>query len=405
MYKDKNYGLPKDLLETVRSVVLENKIESEFKKYLDENFHVEQLTEEEIQWIFENEFYNQLNEEEKSLFGKALQYLPGYEASRKNFAAKQKQLKGMSTLDAIGTTLGDFASRAPSALAAIPAGRVAGTAAKALVSARTATPARTAASAKPTGTNVAPRPGTSVKKPETGVKKNTGGQGGPIPLKSTNAPGSKNKNFDFGKFRANAQTLRTPEQIAKTRKAMVAAGAAGAGGAIVAALNSTKSDGPGSASAKPKKVTAKDRKDLFKGMPAGDPSSLPTAVKPTSTAPAPGPGMPGFRDPTKSKPTDIGDAMLKAKKDEQRSKNANRIVGPGEGTDAATADRGPIKLPTSNATTQAAAPTQAARRRPTSAARTRRPRPTRNTSDNLGSDRPMWQQRALKVGRGMEDLA
>jgi len=129
MYKAPSFGLgmKKDLRESIESVYdINNTINEEeqliislFEEFLKENFHVEMLTEEDIDYIIENEFPQWLEEQEKrSFIGRVLDYFPGYPSTRKELKRKAGQ--------SVSQNLQDFAREIPNTLlAATPAGRAA----------------------------------------------------------------------------------------------------------------------------------------------------------------------------------------------------------------------------------------------------------------------------------------
>ena len=95
----------------------EEELEEAFAIFLEENFHVEMLTEEDLDYVFEEEFPQWLEEQEKrSLMGRVLDYLPGYTSTRKELKRKAGQ--------SVSQNLQDFAREIPNTLlAASPAGR------------------------------------------------------------------------------------------------------------------------------------------------------------------------------------------------------------------------------------------------------------------------------------------
>jgi len=95
----------------------EEELAEAFAIFLEENFHVEMLTEEDLDYVFEEEFPQWLEEQEKrSLMGRVLDYLPGYTSTRKELKRKAGQ--------SVSQNLQDFAREIPNTLlAASPAGR------------------------------------------------------------------------------------------------------------------------------------------------------------------------------------------------------------------------------------------------------------------------------------------
>ena len=76
MFSDKNYGIPKDLIEAAKRVhekqlmeyneevqFTEEELAEAFAIFLEENFHVEMLTEEDLDYVFEEEFPQWLEEQ------------------------------------------------------------------------------------------------------------------------------------------------------------------------------------------------------------------------------------------------------------------------------------------------------------------------------------------------------
>ena len=126
MYKAPSFGLgmKKDLRESIESVydinnsINEEELAEAFAIFLEENFHVEMLTEEDLDYVFEEEFPQWLEEQEKrSLMGRVLDYLPGYTSTRKELKRKAGQ--------SVSQNLQDFAREIPNALAVSPAGKAA----------------------------------------------------------------------------------------------------------------------------------------------------------------------------------------------------------------------------------------------------------------------------------------
>jgi len=125
MYKAPSFGLgmKKDLRESIESVydinnsINEEELAEAFAIFLEENFHVEMLTEEDLDYVFEEEFPQWLEEQEKrSFIGRVLDYLPGYTSTRKELKRKAGQ--------SVSQNLQDFAREIPNTLlAASPAGR------------------------------------------------------------------------------------------------------------------------------------------------------------------------------------------------------------------------------------------------------------------------------------------
>ena len=85
MYKAPSFGLgmKKDLRESIESVYgINNTINEEeqliislFEEFLEENFHVEMLTEEDLDYVFENEFPQWLEEGWGKAIGKGIGYI------------------------------------------------------------------------------------------------------------------------------------------------------------------------------------------------------------------------------------------------------------------------------------------------------------------------------------------
>lgn len=68
MFSDKKFNLPNKLIEASRLVMEEKELDSlysKFNDYLEENYHVDQLTEEEIAFIFEEGFLDWLTGSKK----------------------------------------------------------------------------------------------------------------------------------------------------------------------------------------------------------------------------------------------------------------------------------------------------------------------------------------------------
>jgi len=187
MYKAPSFGLgmKKDLRESIESVYdINNTINEEeqliislFEEFLKENFHVEMLTEEDIDYILENEFPQWLEEQKnRSFIGRVLDYLPGYKSNREDLERGRKQT--------LSQNLGNFAREIPNALlAATPVGR----AAKVLRSAAPAVSKALQKSAKRVPTSGSKK-GPSQASQASKSTKETGEGDLPIFLKKTQQP-------------------------------------------------------------------------------------------------------------------------------------------------------------------------------------------------------------------------